>query len=377
MQLSGAKRLTKSEIFLTIRTNATAFCRQIKRGAATLPRGGLCSGIRIPKRFFFAPQRHMAIKFLLSHISLAMLVGISSIIAGAMLRRWLTQTNLRRYFRQRRLARLLSRVQHVSAGVAAHVDLHDREVVAVGDKLSHGRQERANWPQQLTQYVGELIDANEQVQTKLQIAEDQLDKLMQQIRNQANEARTDVLTGLANRRAFDERAQKYDTAACQDHLQLSAVMVDIDHFKHVNDLHGHDVGDQVLLETAHLLRTQLRNCDMVYRYGGEEFAVLLPEIDVTAAGQLADRLRVAISQHELTVNDRKLSITISLGVAQKQTHEDLPGLIKRADQALYAAKRAGRNRAYWHNGDMPHPVRAAHNSTANATPQALPVGELD
>ena len=154
-------------------------------------------------------------------------------------------------------------------------------------------------------------------------------------------ARLDTLTGVWNRRAFFEKAEELvrTTRRLAEKKALSIVLLDIDHFKLFNDQHGHDVGDLVLREVAARCRAAVREVDVFARYGGEEFVVLLPGANLDeAATHAAERLRQAVAQTPV----RDLSVTISLGVAEFEL--SLEDCLKRADQALYAAKAAGRNR---------------------------------
>ncbi len=156
---------------------------------------------------------------------------------------------------------------------------------------------------------------------------------------------TDSLTGISNRRHFFALAGREFQRAIRFGRPLSAIMVDIDHFKQVNDTHGHAVGDQVIVEVARLCQTSIRAIDVLGRYGGEEFALVLPETDAHGACQLAERLRRRIVGTPINTQAGPLPITASLGVASTQiAADDVNALIANADGALYAAKQAGRNR---------------------------------
>jgi diguanylate cyclase (GGDEF)-like protein len=122
-------------------------------------------------------------------------------------------------------------------------------------------------------------------------------------------------------------------------------MIDVDHFKSVNDTYGHAAGDQVLRGVAERCRNQLRVIDIIGRYGGEEFAVALPETDIHAAGQIAERLRIAVERAPFVTDYGSISLTISVGAAvyHPGDHITLDAVIDRADRALYIAKRSGRN----------------------------------
>ena len=157
---------------------------------------------------------------------------------------------------------------------------------------------------------------------------------------------TDSLTGLANRRALEDLGQREVEISLRFKRPLSAIMIDIDDFKQVNDTYGHLIGDQALLNLVKTLRENVRNIDLIGRYGGDEFLILLLETDLTMAYPIAERLRRTVSQAILPTEKGPVAITISLGVAQVEPGvEDLATLISYADQAMYEAKENGRNQA--------------------------------
>jgi diguanylate cyclase (GGDEF)-like protein len=163
-------------------------------------------------------------------------------------------------------------------------------------------------------------------------------------RRLANAALTDQLTGLPNRRsAMDQLAQAW-SAASRSGSPLSVMVVDIDHFKHINDTHGHAAGDTVLREAAAILRTSARREDSVCRIGGEEFLVVCPNTDLKSAMLSAERLRANLGAKRMTIGETEKTLTISIGVASREPGTvDIDALVSIADQALYAAKEAGRN----------------------------------
>ena len=177
---------------------------------------------------------------------------------------------------------------------------------------------------------------------------DTLDELIATVERRNAEleamAATDALTGLANRRRFAERAEEEIRRARRYGATLSLVVGDIDHFKAINDGWGHDAGDEALCQVATLWRRELREPDLLARLGGEEFVALLPETDPAGAQVVAERIRAAIAGTALTLNGpTALAVTISLGVAGLRAGETLTDLMRRADQAMYQAKHAGRN----------------------------------
>lgn len=158
-------------------------------------------------------------------------------------------------------------------------------------------------------------------------------------------ATADPLTGLANRRHFLVRSEREFARVHQDRQPVSVLMFDIDHFKKINDTYGHFAGDQVLVTVTRLLHGHLRPSDIPSRYGGDEFVILLPETSTSTARQIAERLRDAIESFPIAYEGHTIAVTISLGVVTMShaDHRTLDDLLRLADQALYAAKQAGRN----------------------------------
>ncbi|NOZ25469.1 MAG: sensor domain-containing diguanylate cyclase [Nitrospirae bacterium] len=160
----------------------------------------------------------------------------------------------------------------------------------------------------------------------------------------------DGLTGLYNYREFHNRLEHEFKRAKRYKKTLPLLMIDIDHFKRFNDTYGHMAGDEVLRTIGRLIKNLVRNVDIPARYGGEEFAVILPETSPEQAEVVAERLRSSVSSHPFSIEDRTVSLTISLGLASFPEDADTKeGLVKAADRALYCAKSGGRNRTYRFN----------------------------
>lgn len=168
-------------------------------------------------------------------------------------------------------------------------------------------------------------------------------------------ATTDALTGLMNRRLLMHQCQAEFSRARRHNADLSVAMFDIDHFKKVNDIYGHQVGDRILKELGKLIQENVRDCDTVGRYGGEEFCLILPETRQTEAADLMERLRVMVASHVFCMPDNPLTVTMSVGIAQweSRTHTCKEDIIHQADAALYEAKQQGRNRVVY--GVLPVP----------------------
>ncbi len=183
-------------------------------------------------------------------------------------------------------------------------------------------------------------------------------------------ARTDPLTGVLNRRAMHERFEA-ELARAERHVRdISVLLLDADHFKQINDVHGHHLGDDVLVEIANILGGSQRQTDIVARFGGEEFAVVLPEVGLAAAQRVAERFRVLVEERFV---DCPADVTISLGVASWPHHgTTVDELLRSADQALYASKAFGRNRVTVFDARLAEAVieaeAALHDAAADSSP---------
>ena len=174
-------------------------------------------------------------------------------------------------------------------------------------------------------------------------------------------ANTDELTGLMNRRCTFERLEESWALAARDDTPLSCIMIDVDHFKEVNDTHGHQMGDQLLRDIAAAVRTEIRRPDLFGRVGGEEFVLICPSTPRAGAVIVAERIRQSVARLRSMVGDVQVSVTISCGVAERDPSSERPyDLIQMADELLYRAKKAGRDQVWMHNADgEPEPVISA------------------
>lgn len=165
-------------------------------------------------------------------------------------------------------------------------------------------------------------------------------------------ATLDPLTNLNNRGVFNMEIDREFDRARRYRRDLTLVMFDIDHFKKFNDTYGHQAGDEILRSLGRLVLVNCRSNDIATRYGGEEFAVVLPETPLENALVQAERLRKSVASHEFEVGDKVLQVTVSVGMAMLEPFMSrAEDLIEAADQALYRAKESGRNQVCWHRGD--------------------------
>ena len=153
----------------------------------------------------------------------------------------------------------------------------------------------------------------------------------------------DGLTGVHNKRYLMDTLEREIPRARRHQRPLTLVMFDIDHFKHINDTYGHLAGDYVLKEMAQLVKGRLRPDDIIGRYGGEEFSLVLPETDAKGGAHIAEELRAMIEEHSFVFEQERIKVTVSWGVAHLQADWDVLAFVKQADELLYAAKREGRN----------------------------------
>jgi diguanylate cyclase (GGDEF)-like protein len=193
----------------------------------------------------------------------------------------------------------------------------------------------------------EIVDEAQQtiIQLSLQ-SQQQVQTIKKENETLHVKATTDPLTGLANRARFNDFFDDHFVRAYKMQRPLSVLFLDIDHFKSVNDTHGHQAGDEVLKRVGKLLKLAVRNIDLAARYGGEEFAIVLTETDSNAAAQMADEIRQALEAEQIPFENKVLRITGSIGVAgtdRTRIFSQSAQLTNAADRAVYAAKSAGRN----------------------------------
>ena len=198
----------------------------------------------------------------------------------------------------------------------------------------------------ITQETERMLRYNEQLEKRLDQSTVMMSEIKRDMDRMRREAVTDGLTGLANRKAFDEQISRICRESNKEGDIFSLLMIDIDHFKEFNDQYGHQVGDQVLRLVSMTLINEVKGQDMAARYGGEEFAIILPGTNAHASKAVAENLRKAIEKKEVinrTTGQHLGQITVSLGVAQFYGGESVEDLIRRADVALYNSKNKGRN----------------------------------
>jgi diguanylate cyclase len=269
-----------------------------------------------------------------------------------------------------RAAMATSRVADLAQGVASDVGEHAAKMKEISAGLASVDREASGTNAAVLGAMDKILAANSELQHRLEAAEKQLAVQAAEIKAHESEARTDSLTGLSNRRAFDDELKRRLSEFERKGTPVTLILLDIDFFKKFNDTHGHQVGDEVLRVVAKTLRSHARDMDLPCRYGGEEFAAILPATDAAGACIVAERIRTAVEDSVTACDGKSLKVTCSLGLSQAKTGDDSPKIIRRADDALYKSKEAGRNCGHWTDGETFFPI--TRPPASSPSPPAIP-----
>jgi diguanylate cyclase len=284
------------------------------------------------------------------------LLGAVQLIAGVALGMWIRRSDAGGHGKNDKhdmmqAGLIAQRLQTLADELSSSAQEHRSKLDRASRLLTAGGDENE---QALTELVvdviGDVVRANQNLQLKLETAEGRLQEQAVEIEAHISRSLTDPLTGLPNRREFNERLEERMGAWNRRHEVFSLLLIDVDHFKKLNDRHGHLAGDQVLAAIGRALRSAVRREDSVARFGGEEFAVLLPSTSLEQAALVAQKVREAVARVVVSRNNQDIAVTVSGGLATIETNERVESLIQRADSALYAAKGNGRNCTFAHNG---------------------------
>ncbi|MGE3776020.1 MAG: GGDEF domain-containing protein [Pirellulaceae bacterium] len=273
--------------------------------------------------------------------------------SGLLLRRILCRRADRRTpaLDEQHVGKLMQNLFQWTDGLANDVSQHRRIVDSLKRQVGVVEQQsRETDSAAVVRLLSKIVQANDYLQQQLDTAELTLMEQAAEITSYMSEARTDTLTGLPNRRAFEDALAREVAEFHRHETCVSVAMIDIDFFKRFNDRYGHQAGDAVLVHVSQTLRKTMRETDLVARLGGEEFVILMSSLGSDEAKQAADRARSAIEQSTCQYEGQTLSVTNSCGLAMLLPVEDGKQLVNRADQALYASKSAGRNCVHWHSG---------------------------
>ena len=270
---------------------------------------------------------------------------------------------------------IITQFKNITHDVAEDMSQYREVMDLAQQRIRKLQQNPAAADDSALQLLLQMAKANELLQRRIAEAETTLSEQSRQMAAAMSEARTDTLTRLANRRAFDDEFQRRSAEFRRHGTRFLLMLIDIDRFKQLNDTHGHPAGDAVLAQLSAILRQTVRDSDLVTRYGGEEFALLLPAGEMSQVTDSMERIRRAVEEAEFCVDDRSLRVTVSCGAAEPLEREATGELVKRADAALYAAKEAGRNRCFFHTGSaciQLTPENAAASGVSTAVPPAIP-----
>ena len=251
----------------------------------------------------------------------------------------------------------LSRLHELTTLLADDVAKHVSRMEEISHDILHPEPHRgASAESLLLDAVSQVVIANKRLHTRLNSAEHQLQLEAQEIGQHLLEIRADEVTGLPNRRVYEEKVQEFLQLRRTENRAVSVLIVDLDSFQQFNEQHGSAQGNRMLRKVAQAIQATVRERDIATRFGGEEFAIVLPDTSMPDAMRAAERVRLAIENIVDRVDEREFRITASVGAAEATTHDTVRLLHRRADAALYAAKEAGRNRSFFHDNKACHPV---------------------
>jgi diguanylate cyclase len=247
---------------------------------------------------------------------------------------------------------MMTFIDRLSSVATSTGDFHEK-IGGFSEKISH-----ADNIVDLNKILDEVLRETRAIQTEalqardrmilarqeVQEAEQRIHSLEAKLQHMSELVREDQLTGSLNRRGLDDVFERETARSDRRGTPLCIAMLDLDDFKRLNDTYGHQAGDSALKHLVKIVKETLRSIDVIARFGGEEFLILLPETTVEAASQTMTRLQRELTKHFFLHDNEKLLITFSAGVAMRQPNEDQATLVKRADQAMYEAKKSGKNR---------------------------------
>ncbi|MEQ8208753.1 MAG: diguanylate cyclase [Lacipirellulaceae bacterium] len=274
-----------------------------------------------------------------------------------------------------RASMAVDQVRDLTRGVVSDVGQHNAVVEGINDELNAIDQNSAGSGDAVAAAIAKMLDANDKLQARLEEAELKIQSQAEELRTQETEARTDSLTKLANRRAFDQSIEHNLEKFRKERVPFSMILLDVDHFKKFNDTHGHQAGDEVLRVVGRTLKNVVKKTDAPCRYGGEEFAIVLPCTNASQGRIAAERVRKAIEAAVVSFEGKDLRVTASVGLAEVAGGEKADLLIRRADDAVYAAKDNGRNRSYWQDGVDCLPIDQDSKQASPAEQHQKPVKE--
>lgn len=263
-----------------------------------------------------------------------------------------------------------------TSDVAGDVSKYQSQLTTLTEQAQKNSIDGNN--EEFQRVLDQILSANRQLQSRLEAAEQKLESQTNQLEGFLTEARTDPLTGLSNRRVFDQRMDEQFAKFKSTQQPFTLALLDIDHFKKINDTYGHASGDEVLREVGSRLREISDQCNLIARYGGEEFAVVF-NASLAHAATIMDQLRASVAAKPVMAEGKSIRVTFSCGVAQLHTGDRVGNLFRYTDEALYCAKQNGRNmvvtrsaNGYESNGKS---LQLKMNNTPASVPAAHAAGD--
>ena len=247
---------------------------------------------------------------------------------------------------QKVLTAILS-ILETTQKLETEVDAHNDDLLDVERRVEELDiiEEAGDIQKVLLNRISQVVQSNQKLQTELITARHAMDQQAQELDRTRKEALVDVLSGVANRKAFDDTLEYWLARAKKSRKTFALLLIDIDHFKWINDTHGHTRGDSVVSRVGEFLTDNTRSTDYVARYGGDEFVVLLNRVNQENAEKVAETLRIKAAEGNFDVgaDGQRIAVTFSIGLALAEEDDDCTSLIEHADKALYRAKHMGRN----------------------------------
>lgn len=248
-------------------------------------------------------------------------------------------------------AKTLTALQHVfesAEELSSDVDQHNSDLQSVGREVSviAAQGDYESIKQTLLNQITDVIESNRRMEHDLVCTKYRLEEQAQELDRTRVEARTDQLSGVGNRKAFDEALQFMNSQLQRNDVNYGLLLIDVDHFKWINDTHGHQSGDEVVRRLGDTLKSSVRHKDHVARFGGDEFAVLFQKVNLEQADVMAKKIRDKVERTNFNVgiNESRVAVTLSMGLAVATQEDDSESILQKADAALYRSKEAGRNR---------------------------------